>query len=276
MISFDQATAASMLLYALATLGGITGMVIRSALLRRLACAAAVLAFSLQTFTLLMGMHASQPGGLSWGAYLQMLAWFLVLCGIGGWWKLRMEAPLIFASPLALVLFLLSWRYLHSQVRLPESVSGSFYALHIGSLFLSLGLMALAFGAGVLFLYLEKKIKAKSPLVGFCRDFPALAILDKVNAMTTLTGFPLYTVGMLAGFVWAGSAWGSMVSGDPKEIISVVVWLLYALLFHMRLAQGRRGRKPALLAIWLFALCVFSILVVNSFMNTHHAFIKRQ
>ncbi|MDE7064324.1 MAG: cytochrome c biogenesis protein CcsA, partial [Desulfovibrionaceae bacterium] len=142
--------------------------------------------------------------------------------------------------------------------------------------FLSLGLMALAFGAGVLFLYLERKIKAKTPLSGFRKDFPALTILDRINAATTVAGFPLYTAGMVAGLVWAGSAWGATVTGDPKEIVSLAIWALYALLFHMRLAQGRRGRKPALLAILLFALCAFSFLVVNSYMDTHHSFIKRQ
>lgn len=276
MISFDHATAIIMVLYGCAALGGIIGMVVRSALTRRLACVIAALAFGLQTVTLLLGSHGSLPGGLSWGAYLQLLAWFLVLCGLGGWWKLRMEAPLIFAAPLALVLFLMSLRYLSFQVRLPVAMSGPFYALHIGSLFLSLGLMALAFGAGLLFIYLDNKIKSKAPLSGFRKDFPALAILDRINVATTLAGFPLYTVGMLSGFIWAGSAWGSTVTGDPKEIISVVTWILYAILFHMRLVRGLRGRKPALLAVWLFGLCVFSILVVNSFMNTHHSFIKRQ
>lgn len=276
MSMFDQAAVVIMLLYGSAALGGIAGMLLRNAPLRRLACGAAGLAFGLQTLTLLMGSHASLSGGLSWGAYLQMPAWTLVLCGLISSWRLRLDAPLIFASLPATALFLMSLRYLHMQVRLPEAVSGPFYALHIGTLFFSLGLMALAFGAGLLFLYLEGKIKSKSPLSGFQKDFPALAILDKINSVTTLAGFPLYTLGTLAGFIWAGSAWGKTVSGDPKEIISLAVWGLYAWLFHMRLAQGRGGRKPALLAIWLFALCVFSILVVNSFMDTHHSFLKRQ
>lgn len=276
MISFEQMTIATMLLYGGAALGGITGMLLRNGGLKKTACGLAVAGFLSQTFFLLMGSHAALPGGLSWGAYLQLLAWFLIVCGIAGWWKLRLEAPLLFAAPLALILFLMSHRYLNMQVRLPETLTTPFYALHIGALFLSLGLLALGFGAGVLFLYLERKIKAKTPLSGFRKDLPALTILDKINAAATLAGFPLYTVGMVAGLVWAGSAWGTAMTGDPKEIISILIWVLYALLFHLRLAQGWRGRKPALLAIWLFALCVFSFLVVNSFMDTHHSFIKRQ
>ncbi len=276
MISFEQMTNTPMLLYGCAALSGITGMLLRSGALKKTACGLAVTGFLAQTLFMLMGGHAALPGGLSWGAYLQLLAWFLIICGIGGWWKLRLDAPLLFAAPPALILFLMSHRYLNMQVRLPENLSTPFYALHIGVLFLSLGLMALAFGAGVLFLYLERKIKAKTPLSGFRKDFPALTILDRINAATTVAGFPLYTAGMVAGLVWAGSAWGATVTGDPKEIVSLAIWALYALLFHMRLAQGRRGRKPALLAILLFALCAFSFLVVNSYMDTHHSFIKRQ
>ena len=275
MISFEHIAALVMLLYGGGALAGIAGMLTRAAWLRRVACAVVVAGFVLQTVSLLLGSHANMPGGLTWGAYLQALAWFVVLCGIGGWWKMRTDAAPIFTAPLALVLFLMSWRSLHMQIRLPDSITGPFYALHIGTLYLSLALMALAFGAGLLFLYLEKKIKSKTPLTGFQKDFPALSILDKVNAVAALAGFPLFTVGMLSGFVWASSTWGFAVSGDPKEVVSIMAWILYAWLFHMRLTQGLRGRKPALLAMWLFALCVFSILVVNSFMETHHSF-KRQ
>lgn len=275
MVSFENAAVGVMLLYGGGALAGIGGMLARCVWLRRLAATAVAAGFILQTATLLLGSHASFAGGLSWGAYLQMLAWFVVLCGLGGWWKLRSDAAPVFTAPLALILFLMSWRSLDMHIRLPESITGPFYALHIGSLYLSLALMALAFGAGLLFIYLENKIKTKTPLTGFRKDFPALSILDKVNALTAVVGFPLFTVGMLSGFVWAGSTWGATVSGDPKEVVSIVAWILYAWLFHMRVVQGRRGRKPAMLAMWLFALCVFSIIVVNSFMETHHSF-KRQ
>ena len=110
---------------------------------------------------------------------------------------------------------------------------------------------------------------------GFWQDMPALSMLDKINAFTTLTAFPLYTLGIVAGLIWAKPVFGATVTGDPKEVISIVVWLLFAVLFHNRLANGWKGRKPARLAVFIFLLCLFSILVVNTFMDTHHAFIRR-
>ncbi len=275
MLSFEQNTALIMLLYGSATIIGIVGMMTRQGWLRSLAAILVMGGCALQTIDMLRGSHTTLPGGLSSGAYLQILAWFVALCGLAGLWRWRSTTPLLFVTPLALILFLMSWRFLHIQIVLPASLGGSFYALHIGTLFLSLALMALSFAAGSIFIYIEKMIKSKTPLAGFLKDFPALNILDKINAVTTWIGFPLFTIGMLSGFVWAGTVWERTVSGDPKEILSIGIWILYAWLFHMRTVQGMRGRKPAIMAFWLFVLCIFSMFVVNTFMNTHHSFTKQ-
>jgi len=273
MALFDQLALAVLAVYALASLCGFVGLVGRAAGLRRAACFMAVGGFSLQTLAFLMGSHAVLPGGLSLGAYLQLLAWFLLLCGMLGWGKFKLEAPLLFAAPLAFLLTAIAYPCLYRQLALPAPLSGYFYALHIGALFLSLALIALALGAGLLFLYMHRKIKSKAPLMGFQKDFPALSILDKINALCVMTGFPLYTIGIGTGFVWSDSVWGETFSGDPKEIISLCIWLGFAVLFHQRLLRGWQGRKPALFAIGLFMLCVFSIVVVNMFLPTHHAFV---
>jgi len=270
---FDQLALAVLVVYALASVCGLAGLVGRVARLRHTACFAALGGFCLQTLAFLMGSHAALPGGLSLGAYLQLLAWFLLLCGILGWGKFKLEAPLLFAAPPAFLLAAVAYPCLHRQLVLPARLSGYFYTLHVGALFLSLALIALALGAGLLFLYMQRKIKAKEPLTGFQRDFPALSILDKINALCVAVGFPLYTVGIGSGFVWAGSVWGKSFSGDPKEIISLCVWLGFAVLFHQRALRGWQGRKPALFAIGLFTLCVFSVVVVNMFLPTHHAFL---
>ena len=273
MALFDQLALAVLVVYALASMCGFAGLVARAARLRRAASFMAVGGFLLQTCAFIMGSHAALPGGLSLGAYLQLLAWFLVLCGMLGWGKFKLEEPLLFAVPLAFLLVATAYPYLHRQIVLPAPLSGYFYALHIGALFLSLAIIALALGAGLLFLYMHRKIKAKERLMGFQKDFPALSILDKINALCVMIGFPLYTIGIGTGFVWSGSVWGKTLSGDPKEIISLLIWLGFAMLFHQRLLRGWQGRKPALFAIGLFALCLFSIVVVNMFLPTQHAFL---
>ena len=132
--------------------------------------------------------------------------------------------------------------------------------------------MAMAFGAGLVYLYLERKIKTKAKLPNFSKDLPSLETFDRANHWAVCIGFPLYTISMLSGFVWASFTWKRVISWDPKELISLVIWLIFALLYHQRLGLGWRGRKPAKTAIVLFVLCMVSLLGVNFLLPTHHSF----
>jgi cytochrome c-type biogenesis protein CcsB len=61
-------------------------------------------------------------------------------------------------------------------------------------------------------------------------------------------GFPLLTIGILSGAVWANEAWGSYWSWDPKETWALLTWLVFAIYLHTRLNKGWQGKKPALIA----------------------------
>ncbi len=270
-ISIDNSILCVAILYGVTTISGILGLVLRQHRLRVVASVFAVAGFLMQSYAMALG-HAQTPGSLSKGEYLQILAWFMLICGFWGHWKTKHTTPTILIAPFTLILFLYSLRLTENQVALPTTLSGPFYALHIGAIYLSFALMTLAFATSLMFIYTEKKIKTKAPLTGFQKDFPALGILDKINAFAVMVGFPLFTVGIVSGVIWAGSTWGKAISGDPKEIISFFIWGLFAWLFYMRTVQGRGGRRPAMLTVWLFGLCLFSMLIVNSFMNTHHSF----
>ena len=84
----------------------------------------------------------------------------------------------------------------------------------------------------------------------------------------------MYTLGIVSGLIWAKPVFGGTVTGDPKEVISIVIWLFYSVLFHNRLTKGWKGRKPAQLAVFVFILCLFSIIVVNTFMEYINATIQ--
>lgn len=73
-------------------------------------------------------------------------------------------------------------------------------------------------------------------------------ILDNVSYRIIGLGFPLLTIGIIAGAVWANEAWGSYWSWDPKETWALITWLVFAAYLHARITKGWQGRRPAILA----------------------------
>ena len=85
-------------------------------------------------------------------------------------------------------------------------------------------------------------------------------------------GFPLLTLGILAGSIWARTVWGSHWQWDPKQIWTIMAWFLYASLLHQRLAIGWRGHKAAWFSIIAFAFLLLCVVAV-SFSTTLHRFV---
>jgi cytochrome c-type biogenesis protein CcsB len=204
--------------------------------------------------------------------YFSLLAWSFILIYLLLCWRLKLQFLALTAAPLALVLFTSSMVVHKAQMPIPPRLSELWFGLHIGSLFLSIALLAMAFGAGAGYLYLHRQIKNKVRLSRLRKDFPALTSLDRVNHWAVSLGFPLFTIGMLSGFIWARFTWGKIFSWDPKEIFSLGIWLLFAYLFHQRLLLSLKGRRPAILASTIFGLCIASLLIINFYFPTHHSF----
>ena len=87
--------------------------------------------------------------------------------------------------------------------------------------------------------------------------------LDNISYRVIGLGFPLLTIGIIAGAVWANEAWGSYWSWDPKETWALITWLVFAAYLHARITRGWQGRKPAILAASGFVVVWICYLGVN-------------
>jgi cytochrome c-type biogenesis protein CcsB len=87
--------------------------------------------------------------------------------------------------------------------------------------------------------------------------------LDNLSYRILGLGFPLLTIGILSGAVWANEAWGSYWSWDPKETWALLTWLVFAIYLHTRLTKGWQGKKPALIASLGFIIVWICFLGVN-------------
>ena len=71
-----------------------------------------------------------------------------------------------------------------------------------------------------------------------CALLTALAARHRQQAATdrlVYAGLAFFTLGMLTGALWAGEAWGSCWSWDPKETWAAATWGVYLLYVHLRL-----------------------------------------
>nr|YP_009397190.1 cytochrome c biogenesis protein ccs1 [Thuretia quercifolia]ARW66376.1 cytochrome c biogenesis protein ccs1 [Thuretia quercifolia] len=97
-------------------------------------------------------------------------------------------------------------------------------------------------------------------------EYNRISLLESIDNLSYRIigfGFPLLTIGIIAGAVWANEAWGSYWSWDPKETWALITWLIFAIYLHSRLNQSWQGKKPAILASIGFIIVWICYLGVN-------------
>lgn len=155
---------------------------------------------------------------------------------------------------------------------LPTILQSGLFEIHIIVAFLSYASFVIAFVTGIMYLYQEKQIKSKSKSIWHHR-LPSLEILDEVNYRSISFGFPLFTLGIILGAIWAEQAFGSFWSWqEPKEVAALFTWIIYAIHLHFRIASGWRGRKTAFLSIIGFLLVLFTYLGIHYLGSGFHTF----
>jgi cytochrome c-type biogenesis protein CcsB len=87
--------------------------------------------------------------------------------------------------------------------------------------------------------------------------------LDNISYRIIGIGFPLLTIGIISGGVWANEAWGSYWSWDPKETWALILWLVFAAYLHTRITKSWQGRRPAIVASLGFVVVWICYLGVN-------------
>jgi cytochrome c-type biogenesis protein CcsB len=185
-------------------------------------------------------------------------------------WRYRAVILGSFVMPVVFVILLASASFPSAIIPLNPALKSSWLVIHAAGAFTAYATFAVAFCAGVMYLLQEHYLKKKILGVLF-RRLPSLDTLDDINYRCLTIGFPLLTIAIISGSVWAQSAWGDYWSWDPKEIWSLITWFVYAALLHGRLTTGWRGRRAAILAIVGFGVLLFTFLGVNLLLPGHHS-----
>jgi cytochrome c-type biogenesis protein CcsB len=204
---------------------------------------------------------------------LSFFAWMIVGFFLLMRSQYKMEILGAFVSPLALLLIIWAAALPKAIPALPPALKSWWLPIHVTFAFVGDAIFAIAFCAGVIYLIQERLVKTKRA-GGLSQRLPSLEALDEINYRALTIGFPLLTIGIITGAVWAEYAWGSYWSWDPKETWSLITWLLYAALLHQRLRVGWRGKKAAIMAIVGFGAVLFTFLGVNLLLEGLHTYVQ--
>lgn len=143
---------------------------------------------------------------------------------------------------------------------------------HIVFAFSAYSLFAVSFGISIIYLIEEHQMKKKS-LTDISYRLPSIELLDTIVYKTVVWAFPLLTLAMIFGAVWANEAWGRYWAWDPKETWSLITWFVYLLFLHLRVIQGWRGRKTVILSVVSFLFVLFTYFGVNYLLKGLHSYL---
>src|SRR5450759_3869440 len=178
-------------------------------------------------------------------------------------YHVRTIALLILPIALALLLYALTVGATANPL-VPALQNNLLLTIHVAVAIVAYGAFSVSFAAAVL--YLTQPEEGRPGL-------PKPALLDEMGYRAVIIGFPLLTLTVVLGALWADQAWGSYWSWDPKETASLLTWLIYGAFLHARVARGWVGRRAAWLLVAGFASVLFTFFG-NLFFGGLHSYAK--
>ena len=127
--------------------------------------------------------------------------------------------------------------------------------VHAGFLFCAAVGMCVAFLASLMYLFQARRLRAKVP-PGKGLHLLSLERLEEMNRRAISLAFPMLTVGMLLGAVLMTRVASLLAWTDPRVLSTGILWIAFAVLFHLRYGRQLRGRQVAVGTIAAFALLI--------------------
>ena len=186
---------------------------------------------------------------------LVLFAWAVVAVYLA--LRMKLDIPALGAATAllaALTLAYASTYHDHAIKPLMPALRSNWLTFHVLACFLGYGAFGVAFAASIGYLITSKEA------------------FDAATAKTISFGFLFLTIGIIAGAVWANSAWGTYWSWDPKETWSLITWFIYAVFLHCRFMRGWKGKRAAWISVLGFASVIFTYFGVNYLLSGLHSY----
>jgi cytochrome c-type biogenesis protein CcsB len=213
---------------------------------------------------------------LPWGNMYEF-ATATVLVAVVAYLVLALRSPglrhigVFVLAPVVLALVLIGLFLYAEAGPLVAALRSSWLAVHVSTAILGFGIFFVSGIASALYLVRSRAGTAGDD-GGIVSRLPSAAALDRVAHRTAVFGFPIWTFAVIAGAIWAESAWGRFWGWDPKETWAFIAWVVYAAYLHARTTAGWRGRPAAWVNVVGLVVMVFNLLFVNMVSTGLHSY----
>jgi cytochrome c-type biogenesis protein CcsB len=195
-------------------------------------------------------------------SYFAWLVALLYLIVETGFLKTRLFGVFALIIPSAAMAYTAKWMDQAPRELMP-SLKSYWLVFHITAMFISYAAFAIAFTFALMYILRARGIKSLEKIDPKYN----LRYLDEASYKLVLFGFPVLTLGVFLGAVWADSAWGRYWGWDPKETWALITWFIYLAYLHLRLQWNLVGYRSALLNIIGFVAVLVTFQGVNMLVN---------
>ena len=154
---------------------------------------------------------------------------------------------------------------------LVPALKSTWLVIHVIAAIISGGVFLLSNVIAGAYLYLDSRERGIGRPAWATR-LPSLEVLDQLSYRLVAFVFPLWTFSVIAGAIWAESAWGRYWGWDPKETWAFITWVAYAAYLHARVTVGWKGRRAAWLCLFAGSTFLFNYVYVNVWGTGKHTY----
>lgn len=185
----------------------------------------------------------------------------------------RVFWPFILTGVLILMFYGGTALYSESAPVVP-ALQSFWFPIHVSTVVIGASIFLISGFASLLYLIRmgQPMGKEKGIMGAIAKPLPSAKKLDTVAYRTAIWAFPLFTLGIVLGAIWAEAAWGRFWGWDPKETVSFVTWILYAGYLHARATSGWKNQMAAWINIVAFATNIFNLFFINIVVSGLHSY----
>jgi cytochrome c-type biogenesis protein CcsB len=194
------------------------------------------------------------------------------LAGVIGWLVLALTRPVrhlgAFVMPIVLMMLGIAGSLVYTDAApLMPALNSYWIKIHVPAAVSASGLFLVGFVLSVLYL-----VRDRADSRGVPSRLPDAQTLERLSFRFHAIAFPIWTVAIILGAIWAESAWSRYWGWDPKETWAFIAWVVYAMYLHARATAGWKGSRAGYINLLGFAAMTFNFFVVNIVISGLHSY----